>query len=182
MATRSTLLKKLKLSPDFASSSSKALGRLGSEGKHPSSCKRDLLAFLGDPKFPEPAFERVPVAVAKPKSGETVASVDLPVLDPHTYFAWLCENQRDVFAQQFLGDDRSGSLLNSFWSGVVEPKDPRLVGHDFKDKPIWKAQACPCSFHGDAVPCLSIGKASSKSFDAPLLRSSARLGHDPRAE
>ena len=33
-------------------------------------------------------------------------------------------------------------------------------------KPRWQYRAIPLSFHGDAVPCMRVGKAGSDSFDA----------------
>ena len=32
-------------------------------------------------------------------------------------------------------------------------------------KPNWDKEACPVSFHGDTVPCVSVGKAGTTSYN-----------------
>eukprot|EP00974_Lingulodinium_polyedra_P065210 6304984-Lingulodinium_polyedra.AAC.1 len=105
--------------------------------------------------------------ILKPKPGveETVSVEPFPILEPHEYFAWLYANHRGAFDKLFLEGDGSGSHLQHFWSTVKERKDPRLETHNLSDRPEWDTRAVPISIHGDAVPCVSIGKAGTKSYN-----------------
>ena len=39
------------------------------------------------------------------------------------------------------------------------------MGHDLTKRPDWNRKAIPASLHGDAVPCTSIGKPGTKSYN-----------------
>ena len=160
------LLQRLKLSRDFASRSLTHIAAIGSAGANPGSCSRDLKNLLGNPIFPEPHYEPVPMKVLKPKdSMETVVTESFPIQDPHVLFAWYYHHHREVFNILVLDGDASLGKLEAFWKHVWAKKDPRLNSHNLKDRPGWNTEACPASFHGDAVPCLSIGKSGTQSFN-----------------
>ena len=106
------------------------------------------------------------MAIRKPTmEGQEVVEVSFPMLDPHVWFSWLFQTHKEVFAQQFLGGGLGSGNLEDFWSKVHALKDPRLDGHDLSQRPDWFHRACPASIHGDAVPCVSIGRSGTKSYN-----------------
>ena len=172
-----TLLRRLGLSLDFASKSLKALADLGTGGLYPNSIKRDLVTFLGEACFPEPICEAVPMTILKPKARHDadtdVAKVDFPIVLPHTYLAFMYEHLNNLFVDQWLGGDANGMVLEKFCREFEKRGDPRLAGHNFNSRPDWRRKAIPIMVHGDAVPCISIGRPSVRSYDVfsfqPLL-------------
>ena len=121
--------------------------------------------------------------ITKPKKDDeqTIQDVDFPVVEPHAFFAWFYHNRRPHFVKQFLGGDETGGALKSFWSEVIARKDPRLEGHDFKSRPPnWQLKAVPGSLHGDAVPCVQVGKPNTKSYDCYSMQGT--LGKGPTLE
>ena len=161
------LLSSLKLSNDFASKSLAKFASLGDSGKYEGNVKRDLLRYLGDPALPEPEFTVVPMARLKASGDEDTSVVlqSFPIYEPHVLFAWMYHHMRRRFVDLFLGGDPAGGGLRKFWQHVRATKDPRLEGHDTKSRGDWDRLAVPASIHGDAVPCTSVGKAGTKSFN-----------------
>ena len=162
---------------DHASRSLAAMAALGSDGKFENHVKRDLVNLLGAPSFPEPHYEAVPMKVLKPKPSEdSVQMVNLPMMDVHHYFSWMYEHNRAVFNMQFLNGDSTGACLTDFWNEVIKRKDPRLEGHEWQGRPNWKSKAIPLMIHGDAVPCISVGRPSTKSFNATSVQGLLSFG------
>ncbi len=143
------------------------LAGLGARGRTPGNCHRDLVRMLGEPKLPCPFEVLVPVKIPKPKHLQpSVANVKMPFLLPHEYFAFLYREHPALFRSLMLGDNGSGPRVEEFWRGVVKRKDPRISRHPMCSKQGWLAHAVPLSLHGDAVPCIQVGKHATKSFDA----------------
>ena len=162
------LLTRLGISTDHASQSLASISALGTYGEYESNISKQLKTMLGDPTFPEPHCEAVPMRILKPKGehiDEEIRPVDFPIIPPHLYLAWLWKSKPDIFAQQFLGGDATGNSLVDFWNEVISRDDPRLEGLDFSDRPNWKSKAIPIMLHGDQVPCIAVGKPGSKSYD-----------------
>ena len=88
-----------------------------------------------------------------------------PILLPHESFAYYFEHNRDLFNRQFLGHPSDSTVVRRFWNELILRKDPRLDGHEMRERPNWQYFACPISIHGDGVACVGIGKAGAKSFD-----------------
>ena len=137
------VLKRLKLSTDFAPRSLRCLAGLGAEGSNPGSCHRDLLVLLGTPNFPEAHVEAVPMKVLKPHRVEDTTVVSTFVL-------------------------LAGKSLCDFWKEVRASNDPRLEPHAGFERPAiavpWQdGKACAGALHGDAVPSLGIGKSYEKT-------------------
>ena len=55
------VLKRLKLSTDFAPRSLRCLAELGTSGTHPNHCHKNLISLPGTPNFPEAHVEVVPM-------------------------------------------------------------------------------------------------------------------------
>ena len=178
-----TLLQNLNLSADFASKTLQKLASLGTWGKHQHNIKSELVKMLGEPCFPEPSYHPTPMLVHKHKAtdaeGQTVKMVDFPVVLPHAFLSFIYKHHHTMFVQQYLGGDASCSVLEKFWTEVEKRGDPRLKGHDFSSRPDWKRKAVPIMVHGDAVPCLQIGRHATKSYDVfsmqPVLGSGSTL-------
>ena len=106
--------------------------------------------------------------IAKPQgmqaSGSDISIVSFPIVDPHTWFSWMYHHKRELFVKQFLGGDETGGVLEQFWIDVEDRNDPKLEGHAFHDIPNWKRRAVPIMAHGDAVPCIAVGKTSDQEL------------------
>ncbi len=48
---------------------------------------------------------------------------------------------------------------------MVRRKDPRIRLHPMARRQRWAETCVPISLHGDAVPCIAVGKAGSRSLD-----------------
>ena len=102
---------------------------------------------------------------------------DCPVLLPHQMSAYLYESNQPRFQTLFLNGQQDPTVLEAFWSGVVERRDPRIRYHEMCTHPEWRRHAVPLSMHGDVVPCISIGCVGSKSFDVYSWQGLLSLGH-----
>ena len=152
------------VSPFSISPSLRRLAGIGSSGTHPGNAHRDLVAWLGEPSIPGPYVADVPVKVQKPIRGQAKdQSCPCHFLLPHVYFADTFANRSQIFEETMLGGDASNPP--KFWAGVVERRDPRLAHHPLMRKPDWMRKCIPLSWHGDAVPCIGVGKATSRSLD-----------------
>ena len=161
-----TLLSRLNLNIDHASKSLKDFAGLGTFGIHKGNIKRDLVNCLGDPQVPDPHCEHIPLLVAKHDAELGPVETEFPIMLPHETFAHLHEHHPKRFAKLFL-DSEGGhdNALSSFWAEVTHRKDPRLQYHPMCQRDNWMEKAVPFSLHGDAVPCLNIGKPMTRSFD-----------------
>ena len=84
------VLKKTKLSLDYAPRSLKILAGLGSDGRHENNVVRDLKKALGDPQIPAPVSKKVPMKVLKPRAGaEPIQMTSYPINCPHIWFSYL---------------------------------------------------------------------------------------------
>ena len=77
---------------------------------------------------------------------------------------FLFVNFRNVFNDIFLGG--STSKVREFWQGVIARKDPRLRFHPMCQRANWMDRAIPIAIHGDAVPCIAVGRSGTRSFEA----------------
>ena len=169
LTDQQSLLRGLKISGDFASMTLQGLAGIGTSGKHQGSCKRDLVSWLGDAPMPNAHIEVAPMKILKPRASDKdpFKKQGFPIMDPHEWFAWLYHQRRATFDQHFLDSDSSGQALVQFWKHVRKLKDPRVDGHaERMDKERdWNRLAIPASIHGDAVPCIQVGKPATKSFN-----------------
>ena len=167
------------MSADYASKSLQKMAGLGTDGKHESSIKRDLIIMLGEPNFCEPHVQMTPMKVLKPKAEDVaeIQDVEFPIWLPHKYLAWLYANHSGVFKELFLDGDESCGSLEDFWSETISRRDPRLEGHDFsKREGNWKRCGVPISLHADAVPCIGIGKPHTRSYPVYSMQGEQKLG------
>ena len=165
-------LRKCGKSPDYAPQSLKALSQLGTWGKFPGNINRELKTWLGASDEPSPYMQLVWMNISKPRKllGKAkrlpkMQQVLFPILLPHLLFHFLFTCRNDDFKDMFIGAG-AGNPVESFWEGVLGSNDPRLEGHPMKARPDWMSFALPLSLHGDAVPCVAVGKSSCQSFDA----------------
>ena len=131
------------------------LAGIGTNGKHPRNCERDLKDLLVDPKFKEAASSiSLPIKISK---AGTMKEESQTVLWPHFVFATLFNHYRDAFTERLLGGEADGSMLASFWDAV---KDSSLyIGHPVKTRVDHMLRAIPISMFGDGVPVQGIGKS-----------------------
>lgn len=161
------VLRKKNLSEDLGPKSLKALAGLGKNGQYKGNINAELKTWLGESDFPPPHTESIWMKVCKPrKHTRPVQKVLFPIVLPHILFAFLFASHPAAFHELFIGDMDSENPVGMFWDYVFKSKDPRLDNHPLKDRPGWQTRALPLSIHGDAVPCVGIGKAGTSSFDA----------------
>jgi hypothetical protein len=159
-----SLLERIGQSPDHASNTLRALGSLGSNGKHVSNIHRQLMDFLGEPATPKAFLTDVPINIEKPRGDQSpVSCVPLAFLLPHLWFHFMFTEHRARFDADILGGSEEN--LRAFWTGVRERRDPRLKRHPMGQRAGWADKAVPISLHGDAVPVMRIGKPGTRSLD-----------------
>ena len=163
------VLTELGESTDHAPMSLKVLARLGTEGKYPGNCNRELKALLGEPRIPKTTQVDIPIKLTKQVLGKDVAQkngkVRMPFLLPHVIFSYYFNFCRNLFNQLFLGPEGGADKLEAFWNAMEQNDDPRLRDHPMKSRANWKKKAVPIVVHGDAVPVISVGRSGTKSLD-----------------
>ena len=158
------LLQSLGINAHHADQTLRRLACLGSSGRHAANIDRDLKTYLGEPAVPKPFYANISVKVQKPRPDQSSVSLEkVGFLLPHQYFHYLHTKRRALFDTIMLRG--ASEKVHEFWLGVVKRRDPRIRYHEMIQRPNWIHKAIPISFHGDAVPCLSIGKAGAKSLD-----------------
>ena len=125
------------------------LATLGSAGKHPQNCQRDLLQWLGSymqPAMPEVYIAPVPLVLSKHRPG--VHRLDLPFLPLHRTFSHIYHHFPAQWKQCIAGED---SVIEEFWASV-SPDDPKWNAWQdaLGDKEL--LHAVPFALHGDGVP------------------------------
>jgi hypothetical protein len=156
----SELLRKLGQPPGSGSSSIRALATLGSFGKHSQNIHRDLVAFLGEPDSPQPLQVPISIKSLKPLPNEdAVRQEKMPFFLPHAEFAHFYNNRKHFFDEFVLGGSGFDYRIAKFWETVKQNKDPKLIDHPLLDRPMHTKFCIPISVHGDAVPCIGVGKA-----------------------
>ena len=151
----------------------KSLAELGTSGRHVGNCNRDLISWLEPPDSPAPSMHEVDVKIPKPSKFMAegmryelhyqVRSVSQAFFLPHVQFGHIFNKQKHVWDENILGG--SADRLEEFWNGVELRGDPRLHNHPMVLREGWKRHAVPIAIHADAVPCVSIGRAGTKSLD-----------------
>lgn len=159
-----SLLEMLGINVEYADATLRHLSTLGASGRHKQNIERDLKTYLGQPSVPKPFHANIHVKIQKPRPGQSqISSEQVAFLLPHQYFHYLYHKRRALFEQIMLGGTPQN--VHDFWLGVVKRRDPRIRYHEMIKRKNWITKAIPISYHGDAVPCLSIGKAGTKSLD-----------------
>ena len=92
---------------------------------------------------------------------------------PHAYFRHLYTQRYAVFVD--IVSARSREKLREFWEGVQQRKDPRFQQlenrGDITNQPGWMERLVAFSVHGDAVPCIAVGKAGTRSLNVISIQS-----------
>jgi hypothetical protein len=154
------LLSKLRQPPSSGSASIKALAGLGNFGKHSQNIHRDLVAFLGEPDSPPPFEVDITIKNLKPLPDEDAVRMQkMPFFLPHVEFAHFYSQKKQVFTEFMLGGSGFDSRIAKCWDTVKRNRDPKLIDHPMLERASYTKLAIPISVHGDAVPCVGVGKA-----------------------
>ncbi len=90
-------------------------------------------------------------------------------------FNFYFEQRPNLLKKYMLGGQLD--LPRLFWDTVLARDDPRIAGHPLRDRHNWKEKTIPIAVHADAVPCVQVGKAKSKSLDVWSWQSLPSLGN-----
>ena len=104
-----------------------------------------------------------------------VLDVDFPMLLPHSVFSLMYNEFPGMFGDMFLGG-KDRSFLAGFWKELDSRGDPRLAAHPMREVENWEYNNVPLMIHGDAIPCLGVGKSNSKSFDVYSMQGLLSIG------
>ena len=115
------------------------LASLGSHGRNPQNCQRDLLHWLGS--FMEPAL-----SLSKHRPG--VHTLELPFLPLHRTFSHIFHHFPAQWQQCIIGGE---DAIERFWA-AVQPEDPKWQHWrgTLADREL--LLAVPFALHGDGVP------------------------------
>jgi hypothetical protein len=154
------LLQRLGFASSSGSKSLKALAGLGNTGRCHQSIHRDLVLYLGEPASPPPLEVPIHTLNMKPSNGDDkVVLHNMPFFLPHVEFAHMFEHCKPFFASYMLGGATDGLHVKEFWATVKKNKDPNLDDHPILKRSSHEKYAIPIYIHGDAVPCIVVGKA-----------------------
>ena len=177
------LLRGLELSTGHIDPALRAVAALGGWGEHPANIHRELVRWLGDPDPPKPLVVEMPVKIGKPQRLPVAGIAQQGVLLPHEEFANLFSRNRPVFNQFILGNtEDSPNTPRRFWEGCEARHDPRLAGHAMRMRDGWRDHGVPLAIHGDAVPCVAVGKPGTKSLDTISWQSLLAVGSTLRPQ
>ena len=123
------VLERNNLSRDAIPAALGALEALGTMGRYPGNCHKELLQYLGDAGFPKALDFVITVKIQKPRRMQpAIQSIPVPFHLPHILFAHLHADKRGYFDSQLLGvADGGAPMLRAFWEGIVRRRDPRIV-------------------------------------------------------
>jgi hypothetical protein len=115
------LLERNNLPPDEIPAPLRALAALGTMGRYPGNCAKELLLYLGDASFPKALDFVISVKIQKPRRMQpAIQRIPVPLHFPHILFAYLHADKRGYFASQLLGvADGCSKMLRAFWEGIV---------------------------------------------------------------
>ena len=170
-------MKSLGHDTELANSALKHIASLGCWGQFRGNIHRDLMNLLQSPCSPSSMSVEVPCNVSKSMPGEAmVQTVHVPFMPPHLVIHKLYTEHRTQFDKLMFGGPYRPDMLTDFWRTVSRNKDPRLAHHPMIKRPRWAELAIPISIHGDAVPCVGIGRSNTKSFDCYSWQSILSVG------
>ena len=132
------------------------LASIGSYGRHPNHCKRDLVNLLKPHEF-ETTWQKLPL-----NSGPRLTAVDMVwqlFLLPHTLLLMLWNKFPAAFERLICP---SVEHLSEFWAS--QSHHPGLAEHPMKHRRRWWQRCVPLSIHGDSVPITGIARVWSKSM------------------
>ena len=124
----------------------KALAKLGSYGKQPANCFRDIMLQLeANARLPSPYVARLPFK-------EPIGQQDQHMLLPHELFSSLYNNFPEVFHECIAPPHE----IRRFWNSVTD--DVQFSSHPIRDREHYAERCVPIGCHGDDVPIVGIGK------------------------
>ena len=167
-ADEQSLLLRLGMSRDYGCPQVKSLAAIGAWGRYPGNCARDLIRLLGEPRSPPLVSFPIPLKILTPaRHMPAVQNIEQAMFLPHVQFAHMWNDRKDMFDEVMLGGgDHPASTPARFWTELEARKDPRLLGHDeMTSRASWRDFGIPLSVHGDAVPCIAVGRAGTRSLD-----------------
>ena len=133
------------------------LAKIGSSGRCPGNCERDLQANLRPNVF-NAALQHICMPMLSPMQ---IVRGDQSILYPHVLFSILFTTHPDVFMDRMCGGSEDN--VERFWADMRG--HPSLEGHPMLDKPDYKKRCVPLHMHGDGVSVAGVGKAWSKSVE-----------------
>jgi len=132
------------------------LAHLGSHGRLPNHCHRDLVSLLALPKL-ELSYFRMKLTCG-PRNSRSDWFTQAFLL-PHLVLASLYENFRGSWEKLVCP---SADALQAFWH--TQRGHPGLPGNPLTRRRDWQRRAVPISIHGDQVPVSGVGRSWSKSL------------------
>lgn len=143
-----SLLTRLGIPTEQASTSLRALAQLGDSGRHSQNIHKQLVTFLGEPSSARVFTCGVPVIVQKPlRLHRPLQTCDCAFLLPHEEFAFMYQHHPIAFRKFMLGTSNVANpdeRLHEFWDGVIQREDPRLIDNPVLTRTNFRSRG----FHG----------------------------------
>ena len=127
------------------------MGKIGSEGKNPSHCYRDLMILLPDLSFNVPNMTWLPF---KSSVAPFYEYLEQEIMWPHVMFSQLYHFHKELFNQVICP---GADAIRDFWQQMS--RNPQLQHPSFAARPEYKERGIPIRFHGDGVPTTGIAKS-----------------------
>ena len=133
----------------------KNLAQIGTHGRNPNNCSRDLLKLL-----PTIALNAISWCML-PKKANTPAGFTMEsfaFIMPHILFSKIYHNYKSAWSKFVLQSQES---LAAFWDDMQG--NPQLEA--VPARPDMREKCIPLAIHGDGTPVTGVGKAWSKQYD-----------------
>lgn len=171
------LLANLGVSAEQGNSVLKSFANMGNKGNSPNHINNAIISWLGEADTPEAINVPVHMRIQRPNhTSDAVDVVDLPIMLPHEIFACLYEKYHTRCSYVFFGEGNDHNILPTFWRGVIERRDPRIIKHPMCLCRDWEKWFIPLSLHGDGVGCVRVGKSGTKTFETTSITGTLAVG------
>ena len=142
----------------------RALSSIGTQGKYPNKCNRDLVNryTLSAVDMPLKSSVQLPF-LDKRRHDELVLYRKSDLQLPHDVMSFLAHRHPEEFALRF----GSAAAIRDFWENQ-DRADPKLRVHPILDVDDHSSKAIPIKIHSDAVVCLNKSNLHVVSYSSLL--------------
>lgn len=133
-----------------------ALAGMGSNGRWPNNCHRDMMNVLAKPRFEPLGVVEIPVK----RQNAVAEHVQMGMAYPHAVFASMYHSYKDSWTRHVVPSE---DALRGFWHDQRD--NPQMAHYPESRTDRWRTRAVPISIHGDGVPAIGEGKIWQKLID-----------------
>jgi len=150
------------------------LARLGTHGRNPQNCHRELLNFMKPYMKEVPKPVRAGIHLLQTKGSHDMQVAELDFMPAHVWNGYIHDKFPEEWVKHVIGEPGE---IEAFWAHVMsQPDDPKWKawGPTLMAKQGFPAKAIPYTLHEDAVPVFKKSSMHVQS-SCPMLGSGSTL-------